>query len=107
MNIGEMTSMILDLDNKKQIENFFVLAWIFCYRTNKWVHEKCSTRPQESLDFTVSLSKHYKTTTTMLTTQNLRNKINQKIPPPGFLKLNVDGALFYTNNKVGLGDLEG
>lgn len=56
------------------------------------------------MDFTLALLKNYKEFILPIV-QNLRNLSCWKNPPRGYLKLNVGTVLFYSNNKIGLGQI--
>lgn len=71
MTIVEIARVIFERANSEHLENVFVLAWSFWHRRNKRIHEKCSIHPYDSVDFTLSLFKNYKTTTTLPTVQKL------------------------------------
>lgn len=56
----------------------------------------------EAAEFALSLSLSYKEKLPMLTKQ-LRARCSWKPAPQGYLKLNVDGALFIYRNLAGIG----
>lgn len=62
MSFMEMTLAINNKVEDRDLEIFFMLAWIFWYKRNKWTHEQLSCEPWDSIEYALTLYKQWKET---------------------------------------------
>ncbi|XP_041004026.1 uncharacterized protein LOC121249385 [Juglans microcarpa x Juglans regia] len=84
------------------LSRFFLIAWSFWYRRNKWTIEHSLLDPLQAANYAISLQKP------VLPASAEPHYPMQKLgcwraPPPGFCKLNVYAALFFNLQKAGVG----
>ncbi|KAF5471637.1 hypothetical protein F2P56_008414 [Juglans regia] len=94
--------LVLDRGNATDLTMFFLIGWSLWNRRNKMMMEKIVIDPLAAVNHALSLQKTF----IQLKTSNAmgRGKLCKwKPPPPGFLKLNVDGAMFADVGKSGIG----
>lgn len=102
ITIGEIACKLLEKTNSIKLELFFTISSSFWQHWNKWIYEKDSILPHDWIGFALSLAKQYKVAA-ITPSWALRITSCWHNPPHDYLKLNVDGALLPSNNKVGFG----
>lgn len=94
MYFMEMAIQVNELSDLEALELFFLLAWTFWHRRNRWIHEHDCSDPRVSIAHALSMHKYYKES--FPTPSSLLRRIGQwKRPPDDFLKLNVDGGIVF------------
>lgn len=78
---------------------FFLLAWSFSHRTNKLVHKKQYLHPRLVIEQAFTMQQLYKKVQSIPSSQ-LERQCCWKPPLASYLKLNVDGAVFFDNYGV-------
>lgn len=98
----EMVYALKDKDRVKSIELFFLFTWSFWHCWNKWVYEKCNTHLVEAVKNALSLQQWYNKMRPV-PIACIRDQAKWCKPPPKFVKLNVDGAIFFDYLRAGIG----
>ncbi|KAF5451602.1 hypothetical protein F2P56_026695 [Juglans regia] len=101
---GSRVLHIRDKGGLEMLTTFFVICWALWYRRNQFLYEKvvhpCSTVINNAL----SMQSAYKQVQVLDgVSKQVNTVLSWSPPPPGFLKLNVDGAIFPDHHKAGIG----
>ncbi|KAF5444601.1 hypothetical protein F2P56_033721 [Juglans regia] len=104
LSIWDVVLHISDKGGLEMLTTFFVICWALWYRRNQFLYEKvvhpCSTVINNAL----SMQSVYKQVQDLDGVSKQVNTVLSWSPsPPGFLKLNVDGAIFPDHHKAGIG----
>ncbi|XP_041016296.1 uncharacterized protein LOC121258801 [Juglans microcarpa x Juglans regia] len=91
---------LLNTGDLSQLERLFPIAWAFWYRQNKLIYEQLKENLVAIINHALSLQNP---TSSFRNTPNSTPTPCWNVPPTSFFKLNVDGALFYDNQKAGVG----
>lgn len=83
------------------LEIFCMLVWSFQFCQNKWIHEKSCIHVELPIEHALSTYKQFQELQTIPSSQ-LRLHVKWSLPPSGYHKVNVNGALFFDHNKVGI-----
>lgn len=86
----------------EEFADFIHMAWGFWYRRNKMIHELVNLPPVQVMNFLLSKKR---VQSDGLQAHGLSKRmIYRWYPPPSnWVKLNCDGALFFDQNKIGIG----
>lgn len=98
----EVARKVMSKGSKEDMEKFFLIAWGLWHRRNQKVHEEKVLQLEQVVEHALSLQKDYNEV------QGKSKKLDQmqcrwNPPPPGVMKLNVDGAIFHDQHKTGVG----
>ncbi|KAF5469163.1 hypothetical protein F2P56_013257 [Juglans regia] len=99
--VTEAVVSLLHRGDQGLLSKFFLIAWSFWYRCNKWTIEHSLLNPLQTANYAISLQK------LVLPAPAEPNYSMQKLgcwrTPPGFCKLNIDAALCFYLKKAGVG----
>ena len=79
---------------QKDLETLFVTAWYIWFNRNRVVHESLSTPPGQIWDSAMRLAKDFKGVLSPHSNWQGSRASHWSLPPPGFHKVNVDGATY-------------
>ncbi|XP_042972957.1 uncharacterized protein LOC122304758 [Carya illinoinensis] len=82
---------------------FFVLCWSLWYRRNQMQMEQTIIQPVQAAEHAISIYKAFKDVQGTTSRQQLQQLSKWQAPPDGFLKVNVDGAIFVDQRRAGIG----
>ena len=79
---------------QKDLETLFVTVWYIWFNCNQVVHESLSTPPGQIWDSAMRLAKDFKGVLSPHSNWQGSRASHWSLPPPGFHKVNVDGATY-------------
>ena len=92
-NIVDVVFHIISNGSPRDLEVFFVTAWYIWYNRNQIVFEATSLLLGQIWDFALRLAKDFKGVLTPTVLQQGCQATHWSLPPPGFHKVQVDGAV--------------
>lgn len=81
-----------------------MMVWSFWYNRNKWHYDQVNCDLRRSIAYAFTLHKCFKESM-LMSSLLLSQQGKSTLPPESYLKLNVDGALFFNRNEVGVGTI--
>ncbi|KAF5450596.1 hypothetical protein F2P56_030930 [Juglans regia] len=102
MDFLDVITFVLDRGTNSDFTMFFLITWGLCFRCNKMQMEKNLIQPSQVINHALSLHKSFNDLRSS-STQIAKRMCYWEPPPRGFLKLNVDGAMFLNLRKAGVG----
>lgn len=81
------------------------VAWILWNRHNKWIYKEEQIHPTEAIEFAIAMQLWF-SELRQQPTHNKQHYAAWKRPPENFLKLKVDGALFFDQLRTGIGTMQ-
>lgn len=99
--------VVLHVRDKGGIEmfaTFFVICWALWYQRNQFLYEKVVHHCTVVINNAISMQLAYKQVQVFDgVSKEVTKVLRWSPPPPGFLKLNVDGAIFPDQHRAGIG----
>ncbi|XP_041011437.1 uncharacterized protein LOC121255225 [Juglans microcarpa x Juglans regia] len=102
MDFLDVITCVLDRGTNSDFTMFFLITWGLLFRRNKMQMEKILIQPSQVINHALSLRKSFNDLRSS-STQIAKRMCYWEPPPRGFLKLNVDGAMFSYLRKAGVG----
>lgn len=93
MTVMEVVLKVLEEGGAGNLSLFFSIAWDFRWRRNKMVHDKQSIELKQEIENALSLSRRF-IELKQVPKAKTKEFFYWKPPPPDFLNLNMDGAVF-------------
>ncbi|XP_042965942.1 uncharacterized protein LOC122299620 [Carya illinoinensis] len=87
----------------EELQFFCLIAWSFWYRRNRKIHDLVVLPIKQVVDHALSVQSSFVSCSQQKNPDHIKLNGLWSPPPEGFLKLNVDGALFFDQKKAGIG----
>jgi len=104
MDIIGIAMKLVELGTSCDLEVFFRAAWAIWYNRNKIVHETSSQHPDQIWCFAEKYIREFKSASIICSQGSAKTDGKWIAPPPGYVKINVDGATSKNekNSSVGV-----
>ncbi|XP_041009359.1 uncharacterized protein LOC121253410 [Juglans microcarpa x Juglans regia] len=99
---GDLVGYISGLQQKDQLEVFFLISWSYWHRRNLATFEEKCIHIDQTIAHALAVQHVYKATHGQ-PLKNVRHHCRWGFPPLGVFKLNVDGAIFQNQHSAGIG----
>ncbi|XP_042950144.1 uncharacterized protein LOC122282259 [Carya illinoinensis] len=87
----------------EELQFFCLIAWRFWYRRNRKTHDLVVLPIKQVVDHALSVQSSFVSCSQQKNPDHIKLNGLWSPPPEGFLKLNIDGALFFDQKKAGIG----
>ncbi|XP_041001634.1 uncharacterized protein LOC121247334 [Juglans microcarpa x Juglans regia] len=100
----DLANLALDRGADELLTKFVIIAWGIWYRRNKFLYEQVSMQISVVVNNALNIQ-HKQLQVFDVSNKKIHRVVSWNPPPIGFLKLNVDGAMFGDQNFAGVGVL--
>ncbi|XP_041011374.1 uncharacterized protein LOC121255162 [Juglans microcarpa x Juglans regia] len=101
-DFAQVAAQLARRNKSSKIEKLFLGAWGLWYRRNQLIYENEQLSPEQALDHPLSVYHEYKIAAEEQN-KGLMPQCRWKPPPSRVPKLNIDGALFHDQCRLGVG----
>lgn len=89
-----MAIEINEQNESQRLDKFLAVTWILWHRRNKWLYDNLREHPNSAIEYALAFQQSFSDI------QSQRSSTYRTLgkwckPPTGFLKLNINGALFF------------